>query len=837
MPEGFPITTNFTSGEVSPSISGRTDFKGYANGVEKLENFIVLPQGGALRRSGTRFLAEVKDSSKLTRVKRFEFSRTDSFILEIGEYYIRFFKNGAPVLSGGFGSSPVEVVTPYTEAQLSELNFAQSADVLYLSTLEHQTRKLSRISDTNWTFALMSTDDGPYLDTDTSDTTMWLETITDRGNINSTAADFVSGDVGKFVEFYYQGYLILGEVTAYVDVNNVTIQPKLNVINPDSIDSNAVLSYAAAGGSLANRIRSTVGIWGLTTQYSYLKVGATWYYLGVNIEQPEELPEVVGPPKTPAYSVDVITVASTPTKVATTGHLTLSGRLITAVLKSSTAVFDNSTDVGRHIRLNIRNNQIPCKVSAYTSATQVSVTLSTVVPHEPNNPTAYIGNAETVSWRLGAWYTGNWPRSLTFHEGRLCFMGTNKQPQTIWMSRSQDFENHAPTELDSTVVDDNAINRTLNSSKVNQLLWGVTGPVLLLGSFGAEWQVKPTSINEAVTPKDFNAKEQTAWGSENVTPERIGTGVVYLQNGGTILRELVYSYEIDSHIANPLNTVSEHILREAQGGIDIAYQKTPSSRIWIATSSGKLVCLTYEKDQQVLAWSNHIIGGTDAKVESIESIPDSVSSTDKLYTVVSRTVNGGTKRYIECMEEDFWPDGAQDKNSMYFMDSFVTNNTPSGPYGYVVSGLGHLEGETVKVIVNGSVRPDAVVTGGSITLDRVRSQYVTVGLKYKSLIKTLPLEAGSYNGTAQGKTKRIHSLIFRLINSLGLKVGATEETSRVISFRETSGAMDSSAPLLTGDKEISLDSGYDLRSQFVVTSEEPYPLHIAAIMPQVVTNK
>ncbi|MBM4401122.1 MAG: hypothetical protein FJ045_04140, partial [Crenarchaeota archaeon] len=501
-----------------------------------------------------------------------------------------------------------------------------------------------------------------------------------------------------------------------------------------------------------------MSIWSIKTQYSYIKVNGVWYYLLKNIAESEEIPEVVGPPKKPAYTVDVIEVGSQPTMVATTGKLTFSNRTTPATLKASNNTFSNPRDIGRLVRLSLKNNQVTATITAYTSAKQVSVSLDGAVPKDVNDPSVYVSNAETLTWRFGAWYANNWPYAVLFHEGRLAFLGTDLQPQTLWMSKSQDFENFAPTETDSSVVDDNAITQTLNSGKINKLIWGVTGPVLLLGTFGSEWQVKADSINEALSPTNFNAKEQTAWGSEDIAPERIGVSVLYVQRSGTVVRELVYSYEIDSHVSNSLNLVSEHILRESGGAADIAYQKAPYSRVWITTNSGRLVCLTFEKEQEIVAWSKHEIGGSFsggiAQVESVECVPD--SSADKLYMVVKRTINGATKRYVEMMENDFWPSNPQDKNNMFYLDSYKAYDFGAGPYSTTITGLAHLEGETVKILVNGSRRPDAVVTGGQITINGTSGRYVRVGFKYQSLLKPMPIEAGSLNGTAQGKTKRIH---------------------------------------------------------------------------------
>ena len=92
-----PFQTNFTAGELTPKLAGQVDFKKYNNGVEEMQNMTVFPQGGATRRYGSRFVAEVKDSSKATRIIPFEFNITQSYILELGHQYIRFYKDNGQI--------------------------------------------------------------------------------------------------------------------------------------------------------------------------------------------------------------------------------------------------------------------------------------------------------------------------------------------------------------------------------------------------------------------------------------------------------------------------------------------------------------------------------------------------------------------------------------------------------------------------------------------------------------------------------------------------------------------------------------------------------------------
>ena len=141
------IQTNFLSGELSPILFGRVDTDRYTSGVETCENFIIKLHGGVERRGGTHYVAAVKDSTKKARLIRFEFNRAQSYVLEFGESYIRFFTQNGQVVSGG---SAYEISSPYTEAQLDEIQVAQSADTMYIVHPDVAPRKLVRTSNTSW---------------------------------------------------------------------------------------------------------------------------------------------------------------------------------------------------------------------------------------------------------------------------------------------------------------------------------------------------------------------------------------------------------------------------------------------------------------------------------------------------------------------------------------------------------------------------------------------------------------------------------------------------------------------------------------------------------------
>jgi hypothetical protein len=164
------IKTSFNGGELSPRLDGRVDIDKYSNGCSVLENFIPLVQGGIMKRPGTQFISSTKGDQKVWLAK-FEFTYQQSFILEFGHEYIRFYFNHGQIVSG---STPYEIATPYTSSDLTTaentfaLSMAQTGDVIYIANRNHPPAKLSRLSNTNWTYSVVNFKEGPFEDNNTN---------------------------------------------------------------------------------------------------------------------------------------------------------------------------------------------------------------------------------------------------------------------------------------------------------------------------------------------------------------------------------------------------------------------------------------------------------------------------------------------------------------------------------------------------------------------------------------------------------------------------------------------------------------------------------------------
>lgn len=221
MPEITQLQTSFTSGELSPKLKGRTDLTKYFSGAETIQNYIVSPHGGVSRRPGTRFIAEVKDSSKFTRLVPFTYSTVQAYILEFGDQYIRFYRDQGQILSG---PSPLELATPYTEADLLDLHFVQSADVLIITHPDFHPQELQRLSDTNWQLVDFDFEggDGPYMDINDTAITLTPSGTTGSVTITASASLFVATDVGRLVRIFSNSLWGYAEITAYTSDTQVT---------------------------------------------------------------------------------------------------------------------------------------------------------------------------------------------------------------------------------------------------------------------------------------------------------------------------------------------------------------------------------------------------------------------------------------------------------------------------------------------------------------------------------------------------------------------------------------------------------------------------------------
>lgn len=506
---------------------------------------------------------------------------------------------------------------------------------------------------------------------------------------------------------------------------------------------------------------------------------------------------------------------------------------ITVTASSTTGINNNTgfqtTDVGRVIRMQQGTVWGYVRIVGWTSTTVVTADVISTLTSV----------AAKVNWRLGLWSdTTGYPACSTFYEDRLFFAGSTTAPSRIDGSKSGDYENFQPTATDGTVAADNAVAFTFNSKSVNNIRWlEADERALIAGTVSSEWIVRPSTLSEALSPTNISAKEATTYGSSTVSSLKIGKSVLFVQRAGRQVWELRYVYEVDGFNADDMTEIAEHI---TTGGIvEMTYQQQPHSLAWAVRGDGTLLGMTYRRQVEGLrvGWHRHELGGfsdaartTKAKVESVATIPSADGTFDETWMVVQRSINGSSKRYVEYMAPFFNDSNAQ--ADAYFVDCGATY---SGAPATTVSGLAHLEGESVVALADGAAVPAQTVSGAQITLSKAASK-VHVGFGCNSDGQQLRLEAGSADGTALGKTRRTHHVGILLHRSLGLKLGSSFNELDEVTFRNAEEAMDEAPLLFSGILSETVEFDYDFDNQLCWRQAQPLPSTILAVAPQLVTQ-
>lgn len=199
-----PIQSSFNGGEVSPLLHGRTDLAAYPISVAELLNLVPTVQGGAIKRSGSRFVAEGRTAAGDVRLIGFEPQLTQAYMIEATDLAFRFYTNNGLIAPGG---APYVLATPYLSAELAALSHHQSNDVAYFAHPNHQQQRLSRTSATTFAIAPLKLRNGPFKDANTVEaTTVTADGTTGVVTVTATAPIFQAGHVGALFRIEAQDF-------------------------------------------------------------------------------------------------------------------------------------------------------------------------------------------------------------------------------------------------------------------------------------------------------------------------------------------------------------------------------------------------------------------------------------------------------------------------------------------------------------------------------------------------------------------------------------------------------------------------------------------------------
>lgn len=760
------FSRSFAGGEITPELFGRLDLAGFQTGLASCRNFEVLPHGPVANRPGFAFVREVQDSTKATRVIPFSYSTTQTMVLEFGDLYIRFHTAGATLESSP--GVPYEVVTPYVAADLFDIHYVQSADVLTLVHPNYEPRELRRLGALSWTLTAIS----------------FAAPISPP---TSTSIRVTTNGVGA-LDYFYQ----------YV----------ITCVTSDGGESAASDPGIGVVKTITAVTQANPGV--LTTSASHvLSVGDSVYIR--NVEGMTEL-------NNNYYVVDTVPTADTLTLKDTAGNVV------------DTTAFTAYTSGGDIYRAGAKHNLATAGAANTITWTAVADASSYNVYKFQGGLFGYIGKTSGTTFvddniapdlsRTPPIYTdtftgaGNYPAAVSYYEQRRDFGGTTNKPQNLWMTRSGT-ESNLSSSLPT--VDEDAISFRIAAREANTIRHIAPLSDLILLTSSAAWRV--TSVNsDAITPTSVQVRPQSHIGASNVQPVMTGNALLYAQARGGRMRELVYSQDSQGRVGYTNTDVSIQAphLFDFKTIVDMAFAHTPYPILWAVSSDGKLLGMTYVPEQKVAGWHKH---DTDGTFESVCIVAE--GDEDALYAIVKRNIDGSDVRYVERMHTRQFA-ALEDA---FFVDSGLTYD---GAAATTITGLDHLEGETVAILADGAVLPQQVVSGGSITLDEAASK-VHVGLPITADIETLPLATEAVSAFGQGRVKNVNKVWLRVYRSSGVFAGPDSDTLRQYKQRRTEPY--GSPPDLIEEEEIEIavDGRWGRSGQVFVRQSDPLPLTITSM--------
>lgn len=527
-----------------------------------------------------------------------------------------------------------------------------------------------------------------------------------------------------------------------------------------------------------------------------------------------------------------------------------------------------------------------------------------------------IGSGATASLSIGP-SSRTYPSVSSYFSQRRVYASSLSQPDTYWMSKPGLYNNF---DFSIPITAGDSITGTPWAQQVNsiQFMQPMPGGLVVLTGKGA-WQVNGGQ-SAAITPSNQTATPQAYNGCHNlVQPIPINYDILYLQSKGSIWRDLSYNFFTNIYTGADLTTFSNHLFTNYTS-IAAAYAEEPYKLVWIVRNDGRLLCLTYVKEQEVTSWTRHDTNGLFVGVCSVTEPP-----VDAVYFIVQRYIQGAWRYYSERMDDRVW-NNVEDAYCVdagltyaqttpgtsliinYYLTDQVTLNTPytdvflpgmvgdivradggvfeintyDGPRGVfatiiqdptsivqndpddrpiptgswtishpttTVTGLNHLEGLTVTGLADGSVIPETVVSGGSITLPNEASQIV-VGLPYTCQVQTMFIDAQARDGTMQNRRKNISSMGVRVEASRGLQIGAdqpdaaaqqnyaTVPWTHMTLIKERTNQVNAGigTPLFTGDFQQGINSGWNLKGQMALQQIYPLPANVLAVVAYVSTG-
>lgn len=606
---------SFSGGEWDPQILSSTDLAKYKTACKVMRNFFAHVNGNASNRPGLQYVGATADSTtnqsavKNTRVIPFIFNTSQSYICVFGNNSIRFIKNGAYILSG---NSPYSITSPYSSTQVMQLGYTQSADTIFLAHPNTAPQMLQRISDTNWTLTPYPYVYGPWL----LDNTNLGYTLTATGFNYTSAQSIIS--VGTSVTLSATG---VGN-TPFVNTHVGALWELFQYVPNQTINNATTLPTTSI---------SCGGTWRLITNGTWtgdiwveksLDGGKTWLQLNY-------------------YN------ALSNFNVNTFGTEDMSDNAPPFLVRANGTVSTGTIEITLTCDPYIQPGMI--QITSFQSSAQVYGVVTQPIG---------LNGTGTTDWAEGAWSTyRGWPSTVEFSpDDRLCWANTSYQPITSFITKTGNYFNF---NVSNPLVDSDSLNINLPSRQLNAINSLIPLRAILALTSGGEWSIESTQgVTAPLTPSTVYQRVHGYEGSTQVRPLTIGIRALFVQALGKVVRDVGYELIYDSFVGANISLFSNHLFF-FDNIVEMCYCQNPDSLVHLVMASGKMVTLTYLREQQVVTFAPQ---DTFGKFMSCCSIADTVNNYNAAYFVVNRA-NG---QFIEFMPKRMLTSNIEDQ---FFVDN------------------------------------------------------------------------------------------------------------------------------------------------------------------------
>lgn len=852
---------SFAGGELTPSLYSRTDVSKYSTSLRTCRNYQVLKHGGATQRAGTKFVGEVSDSSAKVRLIPFVFSLTDTYVLEMGNLYVRFIKNGSYITEAAQNITAITNADPGV-VTVTGHGYSNGDEVFItgvggMTELNGRNFKVNNVTANTFELQDMDSNDfdttslGAYTSGGTA--AKIYEVTTTATTANLFELNYVqSADVMTFVNQTVGRY----DLTRISDTNWTWAVKPVNEL-----------------GSLSGPAAAVSGAAGTT---------AFWVVAAVDSDGREGLP---------GTSAGASTVPSSGTPRTVTWSAVTGATFYRVYRKDLDSLSDSVYGFVAEVKHTGTNSFVD----------------NGVVPDYDDNP--------TNERELGYKQVGTTVAAVTYYQQRIVYANSTSFSDGVIASEIGDFEDFYL--YNNPVSASNPLSFFLSGRQVNAVKHMLDLNGLILFTEGSE-VIAQGDVAGVLTPTDINLRTQSYHGIGDVPPLVIDNTAIFVQARGSIIRDFSFSDSIGGYSGGDLTIFSTHLFEDYTID-DWTYQKVPNSTVWAVRSDGTLLGMTYLREQELIAWHRHDFDG--GVVESVAAIPE--GNEDVLYVSVRRTINGSTRRYVERMDS-LQIDDIEDVRRMdsylsydgtnttattmtmsggttwaydetitltastsYFVSSDVgkevhitgtdgtvikfnieaftsgtvvtgkpqitvpvaMRNTAFTTWGkalQTVTGLWHLEGKDVSSFSDGFVTSSPnnasydtlTVTNGSITLDD-HHVVIHVGLPYIADIETLDIDS-TETETGRNKKHIVNNVSMFVENTRGLWVGPKPpsddsvdplEDLYEVKLRDTEN-QDEPIDLKTEVIDVNIKAEWNSNGRVFIRQVDPVPSTILSIMPK-----